>query len=417
MEIPSNLGKIMNNKTKIGLIIAISFILVLISGCLQDQCGDGICQPREERRESCPEDCDKTTSDITIRTFTENGGNVDWHHKSNKIAIGKLGNDRYFDVWLINPDGSNEKCITCNHKDLPNKHIGNAAWHPSGDYLAIQVEKSIVPKKYDTKATPGAGILNDLFLISKDGTKVWELRRVNDTIGDDSSGILHPHFSHDGKKLAWAERIKDNGRPFGEWAIKIADFEFFGDSPRLSNIETLQPGSRSSFYETHTFSPDDSKLLFTGNQDGSLEIYELDIRTKNSKRLTNNPTGWDEHATYSPDGTKIIWMSSKDVQFSNSPFYLQTEFWLMDADGNNKKRLTYFHEKGHPHYFKAAENDIAVAADNSWGPGGDQLIALVITADPESNDRDKGRIVMIEFDFSEENGFNPDDFAAVIISN
>lgn len=401
MEIPSNLGKIMNNKTKIGFIIAISFILVLISGCLQDQCGDGICQPREERRESCPEDCDKTTSDITIRTITENGGNVDWHHESNKIAIGKLGGDRYFDVWLINPDGSNEKCITCNHKDLPNKHIGNASWHPSGDYLVIQVEKSIVPKKYDTKATPGAGILNDLFLITKDGEKIWELHRVNDTISDDSSGILYPHFSHDGKNIAWAERIKDNDRPFGEWAIKIADFEFFRDSPRLSNIETLQPGSRSSFYETHTFSPDDSKLLFTGNQDGSLEIYELEVATNNVKRLTNNPTGWDEHATYSPDGTKIIWMSSKDVLFNSSPFYLQTEFWLMDADGNNKRKLTYFHEKGHPRNFKAADNDIAVAADNSWGPGGDQLIALVITSDPESNDRDKGRILLIEFDLSE----------------
>ena len=72
----------------------------------------------------------------------------------------------------------------------------------------------------------------------------------------------------------------------------------------------------------------------------------------------------------------------------------------MDADGNNKRRFTYFHEKSHLHNFKAAENDIAVAADNSWGPNGDQLIALVITSDPESNDRDKGRIVIMDFDFS-----------------
>ncbi|MCK4488801.1 MAG: PD40 domain-containing protein [Anaerolineales bacterium] len=395
----------MNNKTKIRLVITAAFALVTISGCAQDQCGDGICQPREISRGNCPADCEKITSktieNITIKTITENGGNVDWHHKSNKIAIGKLGDDGYFDVWLINPDGSNEKCLTCYHEDLPNKHIGNAAWHPSGEYLVIQVEKSTVPNYYDNKATPGAGMLNDLYFITKNGKKVWELYRVNDAISKDSSGILHPHFSHNGKKLAWAERIKDNDRQFGEWAIKIADFKFTDNIPILANIETLQPGSISSFYETHTFSPDDSKLLFTGNQDGSLEIYELDVETKKVKRLTNNPTGWDEHATYSPDGTKIIWMSSKDVLFSMSPFYLQTEFWLMDADGNNKRRLTYFHEKGHLHYFKAAENDIAVAADNSWGPNGDQLIALVITADPESNDRDKGRIVIIEFDFSE----------------
>jgi hypothetical protein len=153
----------MNNKTKIGLIIVALFALVLISDCVKDKCGDG----------SCPVDYDGAKEKITITTITENGGNVDWHHKSNKIAIGKLGNDGYFDVWLINPDGSNEVCITCDHNDLPNKHIGNAAWHPSGEYLVIQVEKAIVPKQFDNKATPGAGVLNDLFIITKDGKRVW----------------------------------------------------------------------------------------------------------------------------------------------------------------------------------------------------------------------------------------------------
>jgi hypothetical protein len=58
-------------------------------------------------------------------------------------------------------------------------------------------------------------------------------------------------------------------------------------------------------------------------------------------------------------------MSSKDVDFTVDPFYLQTEFWLMDADGNNKERITYFHEEGHQHNFKTDENDFAVATDNS----------------------------------------------------
>ena len=339
----------------------------------------------------------QTTEKITIKTITENGGNVDWCHQNNKIAFGKLGDDGYFDVWLMNSDLSDITCITCNHKDLPNKHIGNAAWHPSGKYLVIQVEKSITPNELDNKATPGAGVFNDLYLITKDGKSVWELHKVSQIVGKNSAGVLHPHFSHDGKKLTWTQRIKGNDRPFGQWAIKIADFEFIDNSPKLTNIKTIQPGSRSSFYETHTFSPDDSKILFTGNQDGTLEIYELDIKTKKTKRLTNHPTEWDEHATYSPDGTKILWMSSKDVKFRAVPFYLQTEFWLMDADGNNKERITYFHKKGHSHNFKANENDFAVAADNSWGPDGNQVIALIVTSDPNSKDRDKGRIVMIKF--------------------
>jgi Tol biopolymer transport system component len=376
----------MKNKNKFGLLILLMVTIILIIGCAHDENGtNNGNDPKEYKIKS-------------IYIIKENGGNVDWCYKNNKIAFGKLGDDGYFDVWLMNPDGSNEECITCDHKDLPNKHIGNAAWHPSGEYLVIQVEKAIVPEQFDNKATPGAGVLNDLYVITKGGGKVWELYKVNETIGNDSSGVLHPHFSHDGKKLAWAERIKDNDRTFGEWAIKIADFEFIDDSPKLTNIETLQPGSRSSFYETHTFSTDDKKILFTGNQDGSLEIYELDIETKEIKRLTTHPTEWDEHATYSSDGKKILWMSSKDVEFSMDPFYLQTEFWIMDADGNNMERLTYFHEKGHPHNLIIGENDFAVAADNSCGPNGNRLIALVITADPESDERDKGKIVMIEFE-------------------
>ena len=47
----------MENKTKIGLVIIAVFALILISGCAKDKCGDGVCQPREERKGSCPEDC------------------------------------------------------------------------------------------------------------------------------------------------------------------------------------------------------------------------------------------------------------------------------------------------------------------------------------------------------------------------
>jgi len=392
-----------------GLKVRDIFILVLfffilsgfdLKSWLESKCGDGICQNFEKNRGTCPGDCNKNfvKKKVSVKTITENGGNVDWCRNTNKIAFDRLGTDKYFDVWLMDPDGSNQECITCGNVKLPNKHIGNPAWHPSGEYMVIQAEKPNNSKQYDRKAAPGAGILNDLYIISKDGSQVWNLYSVDNGISKDSQGVLHPHFSNNGKKLAWSQRIKNNNRAFGEWVIKIADFEMVADGPKLSNIRTLTFGTRSSFYETHTFSPDDSKLLFTGNQDGPLEIYELTLSTNQIKRLTFGRDNWEEHATYSPDGKKIIWMSSAGEKFTLKPFSLETDFWLMDSDGANKQQITFFNRKGSKDYFKLKDDDIAVAADNSWGPDGKRVVALIITADPETEDRDKGRIVMLEFE-------------------
>ena len=123
----------------------------------------------------------------------------------------------------------------------------------------------------------------------------------------------------------------------------------------------------------------------------------MDVNTKETNRLTFH-AGWDEHAQYSPDGTRIVWMSSKDNRFSTTPFYFETEFWIMDAYGNNKKRLSYFHQEGHQHYFKENENDISAAADSCWSPDGKTILGLVVTGNPSSDERDQGRAVMIELE-------------------
>jgi Tol biopolymer transport system component len=102
---------------------------------------------------------------------------------------------------------------------------------------------------------------------------------------------------------------------------------------------------------------------------------------------------WDEHAHYSPDGRKIAWMSSKDLRFEIKPFDLQTDFWIMNRNGTDKKRLTWFHTPQSPHYLARS---FAVAADFDWSPSGNQIIALVITNRPDTHRRGSGLMVMID---------------------
>lgn len=333
---------------------------------------------------------------VRVTVLTEDGGHLAWHPKEDLIAFDRIDSEGYFRPWLMQSDGSQQRPLIVAVPGFPTKHAGQPAWHPSGSYLALQAQQQNSPKWIHTKAAPGAGVLNDLWIISADGRRGWKVVALPSKINKHSAALLHPHFSPDGKRLIWSERISGNVKPFGEWVIKLADVRFAGDGqPVLSNIRAFSPGNKKSFYETHNFHPDGRRFLFTGQQDVGLEIYAFDIDTGNTTRLTQDPAAWDEHAHYSPDGKKIVWMSSRELRFIVKPFDLQTEFWLMDADGSNPKRLTFFHDPASAH---ALRGDFAVAADIAWSPNGRSLVGLVITARPETRERDKGLIVRIDLE-------------------
>jgi Tol biopolymer transport system component len=140
--------------------------------------------------------------------------------------------------------------------------------------------------------------------------------------------------------------------------------------PEITNVRTFQPGDEV-FYENHGFSPDYEKLLFTSNMYGDKSpltnnnIYTLDLETEKLTQLTSE--GYNEHATYSPDGSRILWGSNKDNKNHGM------DYWIMDPDGSNKKRLTYFNAKDHPESTKKK----ALAIDHSWSPDGRRVMAYV----------------------------------------
>ena len=84
---------------------------------------------------------------------------------SNILTMGIKGSDGYYDVYFIHTDGTNLTCITCATPGLPGKHQGTPAFHPSGKYLAITVEKGVHPgTSFD--ALPGIGGYSDIYIIN-----------------------------------------------------------------------------------------------------------------------------------------------------------------------------------------------------------------------------------------------------------
>ena len=97
------------------------------------------------------------------------------------------------------------------------------------------------------------------------------------------------------------------------------------------------------------------------NQDGSQfilevlgDLYTLPIEGGNASQLTSG-IAFDTQPIYSPDGTKIAFLSDRDGQ---------ENVWIMDADGTNAQRLSDL-------------NNRALVASPNWAPDGSHVIASV----------------------------------------
>ena len=73
------------------------------------------------------------------------------------------------------------------------------------------------------------------------------------------------------------------------------------------------------------------RIVFTSLRDGNAEIYVMDANGGNQKNLTNHRAG-DSSPDWSPDGTKIAFISGRDGAGS--------QIYVMDAHGKNVIRLT-----------------------------------------------------------------------------
>jgi len=360
----------------------------------------------------------QTYPDIKISIIDTNVSDHEWSFDGRFLAYSRAGlPDGYHDVWLVSDDGSSRRCLTCGDA-TPNKQNGGVSWHPSGEYLVFTAQNEDADgDRADGLAKPGTGLNVNLWVMTADGSRSWKLTDL-ETDMERPRGIIHPQFSHDGATIFWSQAmgVYDTapGREWGEWALMYADFIVFDGTPRIENVRSLQPGAFISFYESHDVSPDNSRLLFSGNLLSGqplygLDIYEFEIKTGVLRRLTDTFTDWDEHAHYSPDGEHIYWMSGDELDVSfpavrNQAWksYIRTELWIMDSDGSNRKRLTYFNDPTHSDnaWFTEhiADTDRIVVSDNSLHPEGDRLAVTLAYEHPKKNSTSAIRSALVILD-------------------
>lgn len=125
-----------------------------------------------------------------------------------------------------------------------------------------------------------------------------------------------------------------------------------------------------------TLSPDGSKIIFTSTRSGDLELYTMNVDGSDVTQLTDE-LGYDGGAFFSPDGSKIVWRASRpktdeDVK-TYQDFLAQglvqpgsMELYIADADGSNKQQVTnlgganwapFFHPSGEKLLFASNHAD------------------------------------------------------------
>ena len=291
-------------------------------------------------------------------TIHADAGRVDYNMTTAVLAYDDYGGlDLYFDVFRSTLTSAGV-CYTCDHADLasPNKHIGQPAWNPAGTYFVFQAQNTDAGC-LDSEATPGSGLCNNLWAMDVLGVAATELYTV---AGAGEGGLLHPHVSGDGLKVYFSERTVETP---STWRLAVCDIEFVFP-PSVSGCVYHAPAQADGFYEAHGCLDDAcDELVFScicdaaDNDFDDFDIATYKVSTMTYTKLTNTQNEWDEHAIVGPDG-RIVWMSSKDTTVSP----LRTDWWIMDSDGSNKQRLTYFNDANHPEYISAG----AIAADSTW---------------------------------------------------
>jgi Tol biopolymer transport system component len=197
-----------------------------------------------------------------------------------------------------------------------------------------------------------------IIAVNIDGSNHTVLSLTNKTVFD-----MSPSFSPDGSKIVFSG-LRDGSR---YWHIYVMNANGTGGLLRLTNNNT-NDGSP-------VFSPDGKKIAFT--RDG--EIYSMNSDNGSDQtNLTNNSVAKDLAPSFSPDGTRIAFASDRDGDNNWNIYTMNAK------DGANPTRLTTNPAKDTAPTWSPDGTRIAFS---SWRDGGSNSEIYVMNADGSKQTR------------------------------
>lgn len=229
------------------------------------------------------------------------------------IAVGDLSGrilfDDFEDVFAMDIDGSNVVRIA----DQEGSEF-DGAWSPDGNWVVYR------------DSTRGINEDDEIFVARADGT---DRRNISNNPANDWG----PDWSPDGETIVF------NSDRSGSIRGYLA-------SPDGSNV---RPVAVDAWVEYPAFSPDGTRIAFSGALGNNYELFVADLASGSVTRLTDSP-GHDNWPAWSPDGTTIAFTSvrddcgiaprSQECWRGDGPGDEHSDVWLIAPDGTNLRRAT-----------------------------------------------------------------------------
>ncbi|MEZ4296267.1 MAG: hypothetical protein R3B70_14950 [Polyangiaceae bacterium] len=155
----------------------------------------------------------------------------------------------------------------------------------------------------------------------------------------------------------------------------LDEFDVYSAAPDGSDARALLAGS--GYDAETTVAPDGSRIVFTSTRDGDLELYTADLDGKNVRRITRAP-GYDGGAFFSPDSTRLVWRAARPSGDELKEYQAllaqrlvkpgRLEIWVSGAEGQNARQITH---NGHANFAPTYLPDsrrVMFASDIDAGP-------------------------------------------------
>ncbi len=213
-----------------------------------------------------------------------------WSPDGSQIAFTSNRGSAYWSIYVMDEDGANQVKVI----DLIGKVLRAPTWSPDGSKMCFTNDTDVP--------------VYSIWVANADGSNPHPIGSGQGANFNTSS------WSPDGSRIA-----------FSNSGAEISIINANG-----TNLHSITSDSDTN----PSWSPDGKKIAFQTNRDGNNEIYVMNSNGSGQHNITNQLASEEMLPSWSPDGTKIAFVSQRGLTNWN--------VYIMDADGSNQTRLTYF---------------------------------------------------------------------------